>query len=144
MKSSKTYQELLQLVNAINVLSNDQEHASANTKGIKILQSIGTKIKPQLEKYNEKLEDIRLDNAHTEENGCLILDEKGGYKYSKDGIKKMNKDIRVLLESEFSFDTFNFSSEGIELYGFLQGWIEGLEFPELQFEEVEETPVVTV
>jgi hypothetical protein len=144
MKSNKTYQDLLQLVNAINVLSNDQEHASANTKGIKKLQSIGTKIKPQLEKYNEKLEDIRLDNAHTEDNGCLILDEKGGYKYSKDGLKKMNKDIRTLLESEFSFDTFSFSSDGIELYGFLQGWVDGLNFPELQFEEVEETPVVTI
>ncbi len=88
-KVSKSYQELLQLVNAINILSGNQEHASANTKGIKKLQKIGTKMKEHLEAYNEKLEDIRLDNAHTEENGCLILDEKGGYKFSKDGLKKM-------------------------------------------------------
>ena len=145
-KVSKSYQELLQLVNAINILSGDQEHASANTKGIKKLQKIGTKMKEHLEAYNEKLEDIRLDNAHTEENGCLILDEKGGYKFSKDGLKKMNKDVRALLDSKFEFYQFTFSNEGIETYGFLEGWVEGIEFPELkendEFEEIEEVPVV--
>lgn len=145
-KVSKSYQELLQLVNAINILSGNQEHASANTKGIKKLQKIGTKMKEHLEAYNEKLEDIRLDNAHTEENGCLILDEKGGYKFSKDGLKKMNKDVRALLDSKFEFYQFTFSNEGIETYGFLEGWVEGIEFPELkendEFEEIEEVPVV--
>jgi len=145
-KVSKSYQELLQLVNAINILSGNQEHASANTKGIKKLQKIGTKMKEHLEAYNEKLEDIRLDNAHTEENGCLILDEKGGYKFSKDGLKKMNKDVRVLLDSKFEFYQFTFSNEGIETYGFLEGWVEGIEFPEEtdEFEEIEEVPVVSL
>lgn len=147
-KVSKSYQELLQLVNAINILSGNQEHASANTKGIKKLQKIGTKMKEHLDTYNEKLEDIRLDNAHTEENGCLILDEKGGYKFSKDGLKKMNKDVRVLLDSTFEFYQFTFSDEGIETYAFLEGWVEGLTFlnPEEtdEFEEIEEVPVVTI
>lgn len=147
-KVTKSYQELLQLVNAINILSGNQEHASANTKGIKKLQKIGTKMKEHLDAYNEKLEDIRLDNAHTEENGCLILDDKGGYKFSKDGLKKMNKDVRALLDSKFEFYQFTFSSEGIENYGFLEGWVEGLTFPKLEegdeFEEIEEVPVVSL
>lgn len=147
-KVTKSYQELLQLVNAINILSGNQEHAAANTKGIKKLQKIGTKLKEHLDAYNEKLEDIRLDNAHTEENGCLVLDDKGGYKFSKDGLKKMNKDVRVLLDSKFDAYQFTFSSEGIETYGFLEGWVEGLEFPELkendEFEEIEEVPVVSL
>lgn len=147
-KFSKSYQELLQLVNAINILSGDKDHASANTKGVKKLQKIGTKMKDHLDAYNEKLEDIRLDNAHTEENGCLILDEKGGYKFSKDGLKKMNKDVRTLLDSTFEFYQFTFSTEGIESYAFLEGWVEGLSFPELEkgddFEEIEEVPVVSL
>lgn len=147
-KVTKSYQELLQLVNAINILSGNQEHASANTKGVKKLQKIGTKMKEHLDAYNEKLEDIRLDNAHTEENGCLILDDKGGYKFSKDGLKKMNKDVRVLLDSKFEFYQFTFSSEGIENYGFLEGWVEGLTFPKLEegdeFEEIEDVPVVSL
>lgn len=138
-KVTKTYQELIQLANAINILSSSKEHVEANTKGVKKLQKIGTKIKSELEAYNEKLEDLRLDNAHTDESGALLLDDKGGYKFSKDGLKKLNKDIKGLLEKTFEIYQFTFSHEGIENYGFLEGWVEGLEFPkqEVEAEEVE-------
>jgi predicted nuclease with TOPRIM domain len=135
-KVTKTYQELIQLANAINILSGSKEHVEANTKGVKKLQKIGAKIKSELEAYNEKLEDLRLDNAHTDESGALILDDKGGYKFSKDGLKKLNKDIKGLLEQTFDIYQFTFSNEGIENYGFLEGWVEGLEFPK-EVEEVE-------
>lgn len=135
-KVTKTYQELIQLANAINILSSSKEHVEANTKGVKKLQKIGAKIKSELEAYNEKLEDLRLDNAHTDESGALILDDKGGYKFSKDGLKKLNKDIKGLLEQTFEIYQFTFSNEGIENYGFLEGWVEGLEFPK-EVEEVE-------
>jgi predicted nuclease with TOPRIM domain len=135
-KVTKTYQELIQLANAINILSSSKEHVEANTKGVKKLQKIGAKIKSELEAYNEKLEDLRLDNAHTDESGALILDDKGGYKFSKDGLKKLNKDIKGLLEQTFEIYQFTFSHEGIENYGFLEGWVEGLEFPK-EVEEVE-------
>lgn len=134
-KVSKSYQELIQLANAINILSGSKEHVAENTKGVKKLQKIGAKIKANLEDYNEKLEDLRLDNAHTDSTGALVLDEKGGYKFSKDGLKKLNKDIRKLMEETFDFYQFTFSTEGLELYGFLNGWVEGLEFPELKEEE---------
>jgi hypothetical protein len=143
-KVTKTYQELIQLANAINILSGSKEHVAENTKGVKKLQKIGTKIKSELEAYNEKLEDLRLDNAHTDESGALILDEKGGYKFSKDGLKKLNKDIKKLLEQTFEFYQFTFSHEGIENYGFLDGWVEGLSFPEIKQEDddVEEAQVI--
>jgi hypothetical protein len=136
-KVTKTYQELIQLANAINILSGSKEHVEANTKGVKKLQKIGAKIKSELEAYNEKLEDLRLDNAHTDESGALILDDKGGYKFSKDGLKKLNKDIKGLLEQTFEIYQFTFSNEGIENYGFLEGWVEGLNFPKA-VEEAEE------
>lgn len=134
----KNYQDLLQLVQAINFLSSSKEHAESNTKGIKKLQKIGTKLKAQLDIYNEKLEDLRLDNAHTDENGALILDEKGGYKFSKDGLKKLNSAVKDLLKEEFEIYQFTFSTEGIETYAFLEGWVEGLEFPELKVVEEED------
>ena len=130
-KISKSYQDLLQLVNAINILSNDKEHSKQNSKGIKKLQSIGTKLKPYLDTYNEKLEDIRLDNAHTDSDGCLLLDEKGGYKFSKDGLKKLNAGVKTLLSDTFEFYQFTFSHEGIELYGFLQDWVFALTFDKI-------------
>jgi hypothetical protein len=131
----KNYQDLLQLVQAINILSSSKEHADSNMKGVKKLQKIGTKLKAQLDIYNEKLEDLRLDNAHTDESGSLILDEKGGYKFSKDGLKKLNGAVKDLLKEEFDIYQFTFSTEGIEAYAFLDGWVEGLEFPQLVQEE---------
>jgi len=147
-KVTKTYEELLMLVTTINALSSNKDHVDQNSKGMKKLQKIGEKIKSNLEDYNEKLEDIRLDNAHTDDKGCLIMEDKGGYKYSKDGIKKLNKDIKALLQSTFEFYQFTFSNEGIENYAFLEGWVEGLEFPKMEQEDeleiIEETPIVSL
>lgn len=145
-KVSKTYQELIQLANAVNILSNSKEHVAENTKGVKKLQKIGVKIKSNIETYNEKLEDLRLDNAHTDESGSLLLDEKGGYKFSKDGLKNLNKGVKALLEETFEFYQFTFSTEGLELYEFLNGWVEGLEFPKLKeddddYEEAQVIPI---
>ena len=148
-KITKTYGELLGLVQTMNALGSNREFAESNTKGMKKLQKVGEKLKNVLEAYNEKLEDIRLDNAHTDDKGCLITDEKGGYKYSKEGTKKLNKDIKALLQESFEFYQFTFSTEGIENYAFLEGWVEGLEFPKVEqsddeIEVIEETPIVSL
>lgn len=142
-KVNKKYSELLQLVQTLNVLLQNEEFVKVETKGVKKLQKIGEKIKSHLDTYNEKLEEIRLDNANTDKDGSLLLDEKGGYRYSKDGLKALNKKVRELLDTEFEIYQFTFSKDGIENYAFLEGWVEGLEFPELkQTDEVEEAEVV--
>jgi hypothetical protein len=137
-KITKTYAELLGLVTTMNALGSNKEFADANTKGMKKLEKVGAKLKGVLETYNERLEDIRLDNAHTDDKGCLITDEKGGYKYSKEGTKKLNKDIKALLQESFEFYQFTFSKDGIENYVFLEGWVEGLEFPKMEQSEDDE------
>ena len=136
-KVSKTYGELLMLVKAINIVSSNEQENKSNTKGVKKLQKIGTKIKEHLDVYNDKLEDIRLDNANTDKDGSLLLDENGGYKFSKEGIKQLNKSVNELLKQEFEVYQFTFSTEGIENYGFLDGWVEGLSFPKPDVEELE-------
>jgi hypothetical protein len=134
-KVKKTYQELLNVVRAINVLGNNKEHADANTKGVKKLTKIGEKMKSHLEAYNDKLDDIRLDHANTDKDGSLLLDENGGYKYTKDQLKDLNKKAKVLLAEEFEFYQFTFSKDGIENYVFLEGWVEGLELPKMEQSE---------
>ena len=143
-KVSKSYRDLLGLVQTLNILLGNEEFVKNETKGVKKLQKVGEKMKSHLDTYNEKLEEIRLDNANTDKDGSLLLDEKGGYKYSKDGIKNLNKKVKELLDSEFEFYQFTFSKDGIDNYAFLQGWVEGLEFPELNqnTEEVEEAEVI--
>ena len=137
-KVKKTYQDLLNVVRAVNVLVNNKEHADANTKGVKKLQKIGEKLKSHLETYNEKLEDIRLDCANTDKDGSLLLDENGGYKFTKEKLKELNKKVKALLEEEFEFYQFTFSTEGIEMYAFLEGFVEGLNFPEAIEEDDED------
>lgn len=142
-KVEKSYLELLGLVQTLNALLQNEEFVKAETKGVKKLQKIGEKIKANLDTYNEKLEEIRLDNANTDKDGSLLLDEKGGYKYSKEGIKTLNKKIKELLDSKFDFYQFTFSKDGIENYAFLEGWVEGLEFPELKKKEDDDVIEVT-
>ena len=121
-KVLKTNAELLELVRALNVTPTEK-----GSKAEAKLKKIVDKIKPLFEQYNEKREDIRLDNAHAESNGVLDLNEKGEYKFTKEGIKAMSKDMKALLDESFDFYQFTFSSEGIEEFKFLAGWVEGIE-----------------
>jgi hypothetical protein len=121
-KVTKTNAELLELVRALNVTP-----AEKGSKAEIKLKKIVDKIKPLFEQYNEKREDVRLDNAHAESNGVLDLNEKGEYKFTKEGIKAMSKDMKALLDESFDFYQFTFSSEGIEDFKFLAGWVEGIE-----------------
>jgi ElaB/YqjD/DUF883 family membrane-anchored ribosome-binding protein len=121
-KVNKTNAELLDLVRSLNTTP-VEKGSKAEAK----LKKIAEKIKPLFEDYNEKREDIRLDHAHTEANGVLELNEKGEYKFTKDGIKAMAKDMKKLLDETFEFYQFTFSTEGIDSFKFLAGWVEGIE-----------------
>jgi len=126
-KVNKTYGELLVLTRGINILMSNKE--VAESKAGKKLEKLAKKIQSHLDDYNEKVKDIRLDNANTDEIGSLLLDEKGGYKFSKEGIKNRNKKVKELVEQEFEFYQLTFSAEGLEEYGFLHGWVEGVAAP---------------
>jgi hypothetical protein len=128
-KVNKTHAELLELVRALNMTPADKG-SKAEVK----LKKVAEKIKPIFEGYNEKREDIRLDHAYTDKNGVLEMNEKGEYKFTKDGIKAMAKDMKKLLDDTFEFYQFTFSTEGIEDFKFLAGWVEGIE-PEQPVED---------
>lgn len=131
-KVSKSNSELLDLVRALNMTP-----AEKGSKTEAKLKKIAEKIKPLFESYNEKREDIRLDHAFVDSKGVLELNEKGEYKFTKDGIKAMAKDMKKLLDETFDFYQFTFSTEGIEDFKFLAGWVEGIE-PEKPSEEDEQ------
>jgi hypothetical protein len=117
----KNYAELLALVQALNATN-----AERGTKREEKLKKIAKKVKPLFDDYNDEKETIRLDNAYTDAYGVLVLNEKGEYKYTKDGAKAMKEDMKKLLNKEFDFYRFTFSSEGIEDLLFLDGWVESM------------------
>jgi hypothetical protein len=125
------YNQLLQLVSNINAVIGNQE-----TKVQKKLFKIYEKIKKHHEEYQSEVEILRLDNASTDEKDILLLDEKGGYKFTKEAIKKLTKDIEALGEKEFDFQVINVvNQDGLQDLVFLKDWTSGINF---NLEEEEE------
>jgi hypothetical protein len=126
------YKQLLQLVNNLNAVIGSQE-----TKTAKKLFQIYNKVKPYHEAYNTEVEGLRLDAAQTDEKDCLLLTEKGEYKYTKDGIKKLTKDIEALNDKDFDFQIINIvNPANLENFTFLDIWTIGIEFNKQEEEEL--------
>jgi hypothetical protein len=126
------YKQLLQLVSSINAVIGNSE-----TKTQKKLVQIYNKVKPYHEAYNTEVEGLRLDAAQTDSNDCLLLTDKGEYKYSKEGIKKLTKDIEALNDKEFDFVIINVvNQEGLKDFTFLEDWTTGIEFNKQEEEEL--------
>jgi hypothetical protein len=118
------YKQLLQLVNNINAVI-----GSSETKTQKKLVKIFEKVKKHHEDYQAEVEILRLDAAMTDDKDCLLLDDKGNYRYSKDGIKKLTKDIEALNDKEFDFVIINVvNQEGLKDFTFLEDWTTGIQF----------------
>ena len=126
------YKQLLQLIGNLNAVIGGQD-----TKTQKKLYRIYEKVKPYHEAYNTEVEGLRLDNAQTDSNDCLLLDDKSNYKFSKEGIKKLTKDIEALNDKEFDFQIINVvNPQGLEDFTFLQDWVTGVEFNKQEEEEL--------
>jgi hypothetical protein len=126
------YKQLLQLVNNINAVI-----GSSETKTQKKLVKIFEKVKKHHEDYQAEVEILRLDAAQTDEKDCLLLTDKGEYKYSKEGIKKLTKDIDALNDKEFDFQIINVvNQDGLKDFTFLQDWTTGIEFNKQEEEEL--------
>jgi hypothetical protein len=124
--------QLLELVSNLNQVIGNQE-----TKVAKKLFKIFEKIKPLYEKYNSDVEELRLDNASTDKDGILLLDEKSNYKYSKEGIKKLTQQIKDLSDKEIEFNKIEvINTSGLENFTFLEDWTTGIEFNKQEEEEL--------
>lgn len=126
------YKQLLQLVSSLNAVIGSQD-----TKTQKKLFKIYEKVKKHHEEYQAEVEILRLDNAQTDDKDCLLLDDKGNYKYSKEGIKKLTKDIDALNDKVFDFQIINVvNPEGLTEFTFLEDWTTGIEFNKQEEEEL--------
>ena len=131
MENKKKYKDLNILVASINAVIGGQE-----TKVQKKLFKLYEKIKPFHEDYSKQRDELRLDNAATDDKGILITDEKGEYKFNKEGVKKLTKDIEALNEKEFEFKPIEVvNPQGLENLIFLEEWTSGITFNEKEAEE---------
>jgi hypothetical protein len=124
------YTQLNTLVASINAVIGSQE-----TKTQKKLFKIYEKVKTHHEDYQAKIEELRLDNAQVDGNDCLILDEKGSYKFTKECIKRLTEQVKELNERTFDFKAIEvLNPNGLEHFTFLEEWTTGIEF----IKEIEE------
>lgn len=128
----KKYNQLNQLVANLNAVIGSQE-----SKTQKKLFRIYEKVKSHHEAYQSEVEGLRLDNAQVDSNDCLILDEKNGYKFTKESIKKLTQQVKELGDKEFAFDKINIANpQGLENFDFLDSWTTGITFVKEEEEEL--------
>lgn len=126
------YNKLTQLVANLNAVIGSQE-----TKVAKKLFKLFEKIKPSYEEYQAKVEELRLDNAAVSDKDILLLNEKGEYSFTKEGIKKLTEQIKDLNEKEFDFNPIEvINTAGLENFAFLEEWTTGIEFIKEEEEEL--------
>jgi hypothetical protein len=125
------YQQLQTLVASINAVIGSQE-----TKVQKKLFRLYEKVKSHHESYQAQVEELRLDNASTDDKDILLLDEKNGYKFTKESIKKLTAQVKELGEKEFEFKPIEvLNPKGLEEFHFLKDWVTGVTFDEEEIEE---------
>ena len=128
----KKYQQLNTLVASINAVIGSQE-----TKVQKKLFRLYEKVKSHHESYQAQVEELRLDNASTDDKDILLLDEKGGYKFTKESIKKLTAQVKELGEKEFDFTPINVvNPDGLQDFTFLEDWVTGITFIKEEEEEL--------
>ena len=126
------YQQLQTLVASINAVIGSQE-----TKVQKKLFKIYEKVKSHHESYQAQVEELRLDNASTDDKDILLLDEKGGYKFTKESIKKLTAQVKELGDKEFEFKPIEvINVAGLEDFNFLEDWTTGITFVKEEEEEL--------
>jgi len=126
------YSQLNTLVASINAVIGSQE-----TKVQKKLFKLYEKVKPYYESYQSQVEELRLDNGSVDEKDILLLDEKGGYKFTKEAIKKLTSQVKDLNEREFDFTPIPVvNPQGLENFTFLEDWTTGITFNKEEEEEL--------
>ena len=125
------YKEINVLITELNKVIGKQE-----TKIQKKLFKFAEKIKPLQEDYLTKVEELRLDNAAADDKGVLLTNEKGDFRFSKEGLKKLNEDIKVLGDKDFDFKKIEVvNPQGLEDFHFLEDWTTGITFNPKEVEE---------
>lgn len=131
-QTKKKYKDLNILVNSIDKVIGTQE-----TKIQKKLFKLYEKVKHHHEDYNKQRDELRLDNAAVDEKGILVVDDKGEYKFNKEGAKKLAKDVQELTEKEFDFKPIEVvNPQGLEIFTFLESWTTGITFIKEDEEEL--------
>lgn len=105
----------LQLINFINYarsygkVDNDGKPIAnpPKTKWTYALERMDKRLTDQLETYHTALADLQIEHAATEkEGGPILVDERGNFRYTKDGLRARREAQKKLLAVEITFEPY--------------------------------------
>lgn len=92
----------LQLVNFINFARLYAGQHPEQTKFRYALERTEKRLEKAIQTYSDALSDLQIEHAATDEKGALLTDDKGGFRYTKDGLRGRNKGQRDLLQTNIA------------------------------------------
>lgn len=138
MKLEKTYKEVFELEQAAAFyIQKNEEVKNKMTESIRLFFKQVQKIR---EKYNDELSMLRIDNAAVDEKTkVLLMDEKGNYKFTKEGAKALIEGNKQLLETKVTVHTRICNEVPSDLADEQKEIFAGVLIPVLATEEVKPT-----
>lgn len=98
---TKTYRQLIEFINAA---SNYLRTHPQKSKFEYALSKVTKKALSAYDKYNEALEDARIENCATDAAGVILRDDRNNYKFDKKGLTAFNKVQRALAETPVTIE----------------------------------------
>ena len=90
----------LEYFNFVAVANNFLQQHPEESKLKYALEKVGKLNKTLGDDYSAATEDLRIDFCETDDKGIILRDEKGNYRFTKDGLKKFNAGIKALQLKE--------------------------------------------
>ncbi len=108
MKTKTTYESILNFrVQAAQWLEMHEETKQPKTKFGYALHKLESQATKLWQRYQGQAEDLRIDHCMTGEAGVILKDGKGGYEFTKEGMKAFKKANDALFQStEVEFEPY--------------------------------------
>lgn len=99
----KSYGEMNQFIGAANAWLERNPNESKFSYAIKKVVKSCLKL---LGEYQEQVEEISITHCAVDKDGVILRDERGGFRYTKDELKKRNKKVNDLFKSAVEIEPY--------------------------------------
>lgn len=86
--------EFVKLLNLTNQISSFDDKLGQNAK------LLMEELKPFIESHNRGVKHVQINYAHTDNDGCLVLSEKGDFKYTPANYSEMEIKIAEYMQQD--------------------------------------------